>query len=226
MVTKMVLRTGMYKINIFILSAAFLSSCAFSSKTAKNYLEKSENKQYDVVVVPGIPFKDGKWDRIMKGRIYWSKYLYDKGITKNIMYSGSAVYSPYPEAGIMALYALEIGIPGENIYTETRAEHSTENICYSYLKAKKLGFDSIALASDPYQTKMLRKFVKKKVSPDIGLLPILFDTLKAMEPEMTDPEIDYQSLYIQDFIPLDERENFIQRLKGTMGLSMDKSGCN
>jgi uncharacterized SAM-binding protein YcdF (DUF218 family) len=29
-----------------------------------------------------------------------------------------------------------IGIPRENIFTETKAEHSTENIYYSYKKAQ------------------------------------------------------------------------------------------
>lgn len=69
------------------------------------------------------------------------------------MYSGSSAYSPYYEGEIMALYAIAIGIPKENVFTETRAEHSTENLFYVYLKAKKLGFTHIALATDPFQAK-------------------------------------------------------------------------
>jgi hypothetical protein len=40
----------------------------------------------------------------MKGRVCWSKYMFDKGIAKNVIYSGGAVYSPYCEAEILALY--------------------------------------------------------------------------------------------------------------------------
>jgi hypothetical protein len=176
---------------------------------------------YDMVVVPGVPFENGIWSPYMKARVYWSKFLYDKGIAKNIMYSGSAVYSPYYEGEIMALYAIAIGIPKEHVFTETKAEHSTENIYYSYKKAKKLGFKRIALASDDFQTKSLRRFIYKIISPDVGIIPIVNDSLKAMVPMMTDPKIDYQQAFVKNFISLPERENFWKRLRGTRGLNVD-----
>ena len=157
----------------------------------------------------------------MKGRVYWAKYLFDRGITKNIMFSGSAVYSPYYEGKIMALYAEAIGIPKANIFIETKAEHSTENIYYSYKKAEKLGFEKIGLASDPFQTKMLRKFTRKKVNPDIGLVPMVVDTLKVIESSMTDPVIDYQQAFEKDFTPLTKRQGFWKRFRGTMGKNVD-----
>ena len=178
-------------------------------------------ENYEIIIVPGVPFENGKWSYTMKGRVYWSKYLYDNGITKNIMYSGSAVYSPYCEAEIMALYAEKIGIRKENIFTETFAEHSTENVYYSYKKAKKLGFSRIALASDPFQTKMLRRFTRKIVNDKVGLIPFVSDTLIIMESGMIDPEIEYQKAFVTDFKPLPERESFFKRLKGTRGLEID-----
>jgi uncharacterized SAM-binding protein YcdF (DUF218 family) len=181
---------------------------------------KESKQSYDMIVVPGVPLEKGKWSPYMKARIYWSKYLYDRGIAKNVMYSGSAVYTPYYEGEIMALYAEAIGIPKEHIFTEIKAEHSTENLYYSYKKAKKLGFNTIALASDPFQTKSLRRFAHKILSPDVGLLPIVYDTLKAIEP-MKDPEIDYQKAFVKNFVALPERENFWKRLRGTRGLDID-----
>jgi uncharacterized SAM-binding protein YcdF (DUF218 family) len=197
------------------------SSCSFSSKTTKRLLKEAEQSPYDIVVVPGVPFENNLWSRTMKGRVYWAKHLFDKGITKNIMFSGSAVYSPYYEGKIMALYAEAIGIPKANIFTETKAEHSTENIYYSYKKAKKLGFERIGLASDPFQTKMLRKFTRKKVNPNVGLVPMVVDTLKVIEPSMTDPSIDYQQAFEKDFIPLTKRQGFWKRFRGTMGKNVD-----
>jgi hypothetical protein len=176
---------------------------------------------YDIVVVPGVPFEDSTWSWTMKGRIYWSKYLYDKGITKNVMYSGSAVYTPYVEGKIMALYAVALGIPEENVFSETLAEHSTENVYYSYKKARKLGFVRIALATDQFQAKMLKRFTEKIVSRDAGIIPIVIDTLEAMQPTMIDPEIAYQKAFVKDFIPLTERENFKERFRGTRGLDID-----
>ncbi len=162
----------------------------------------------------------------MKARVYWSKYLYDKGITKNIMYSGSAVYTPFKEAEVMALYAEALGVPKEHIFTETQAEHSTENIYFSYRKAKKLGFARIALASDPFQTKMLGNFCKKRLNNDVGLIPMVFDTLRMLEPSMIDPPIDSMRAYTQNFIPLPKRESWWQRLRGTMGGRIDTLKLN
>jgi len=198
-----------------------LFSCSYSSKAARRLFNEASKKKYDIVVVPGVPFENGKWDRTMKGRIYWSKYLFDQGIAKNIMFSGSAVYSPYYEAKIMALYAESIGIPKSNIFIEIKAEHSTENIYYSYKKSKQLGYNTVALASDPFQTKMLSKFTRKKVSTEIDLIPMVLDTMKKMEPDMTDPVIDFNQAFDKEFISIVKRENFFKRLNGTRGLNID-----
>jgi uncharacterized SAM-binding protein YcdF (DUF218 family) len=207
----------------FLYPMLTLLSCSFSSKTSKKIFNDVSKKQYDIIVVPGVPFENGVWSRTMKGRVYWSKFLFDKGIAKNIMYSGSAVYSPYYEGIIMALYAQALGIPKENIFTETKAEHSTENIYYSYKKAKLLGFKTIALASDPFQAKSLRKFAHKKLSPDIDVIPFVADTLKAMEPSMTDPAIDFQQAFCKDFESIKKREGPLKRLRGTYGKNIDTS---
>ena len=211
-----------YIFPIIALSGIF--SCSFSDKAARKYLREAESSgPFDIIIVPGIPFKDGKWDRIMKGRIYWSKYLFDKGIAKNIMYSGAAVYTPYYEGKIMAMYAKAICIPEAHIYTETKAEHSTENAYYGYKKATQLGFKRVALASDPFQTKLLQGYIRKKVSADIVLIPMVTDTLKVLEPSMTDPEIVYENAFEPDFISIKERESLWKRLRGTIRGNIDTS---
>ncbi|MBS1667717.1 MAG: YdcF family protein [Bacteroidetes bacterium] len=207
-------------IGIFFLML-LLNSCAFSSRASKRLYDQAAKEQFDMVIVPGVPFVNGKWDRIMKGRVYWSKFLFEKGIAKNLMFSGAAVYSPYTEAGIMSLYAEAIGIPKENVFLETKAEHSTENAYYSYKKAIELGFKKIGIASDPFQTKMLKSFARKKLSPDLKLIPFVYDTLKMLEPEMKDPAIDYAKYFVKDFIPLTKREGFWKRFRGTLGKNID-----
>ena len=138
------------------------------------------------------------------------------------MFSGSSVYSPYYEGEIMAMYAIALGVPKENVFAETKAEHSTENLYYVYLKSKKLGFTKIALATDPYQAKQLRRFARVKISKDVGIIPIVFDTLRILQPYMINPVIDYPQAYNKDFIPLKKRESFWKRLRGTMGKNIDK----
>src|SRR4028118_889036 len=104
-------------ITIWLCILIIIESCSFSAKTTKRLLKQSDGETYDVIVVPGVPFENGRWSRTMKARVYWSKYLYERGLAKNIMYSGSSVYSPYYEAEVMALYAQALGVPKEHILT-------------------------------------------------------------------------------------------------------------
>ena len=208
---------------IYLLIAATLSSCMFTKRTCVRYFNKASNKSYDMVIVPGVPLgvDSLQWSRIMKARVYWSKYLFDKGIAKNVIYSGGAVHTPYYEAMVMAMYAEAIGIPKANIFIETKAEHSTENVYYSYKKSKKAGFTTIAVATDPFQAKQIRKFTEK-LDPAIDLIPIVFDTLKTMEPGMTNPTIEYKLAFKENFISLEQREGFWKRTRGTFGKNIDK----
>jgi len=198
-----------------------VSGCSFSSQKARELLIQSQHKTYDAIIVPGVPFEGDNWNDIMKIRVYWSKYLYDKGMAKNIIYSGSAVYSPYYEAEIMALYAIELGIPKKHIFTENKAEHSTENVYYSTKKGKKLGFESMALATDPYQAKMLKRFIKNTMDGIIDIIPIVYDTLSALTPVMYDPTIEFSKAYKEDFVSITEREGLWKRLNGTWGNNID-----
>ena len=214
-------RKYFYRLPFVLLTTIFLLSCSYSRKNTARLLTKAyAAAPYDIIIVPGVPLENGKWSRTMKGRVYWSKYLFDRGIAKNIMYSGSSVYSPYYEAEVMKLYAVALGIPEDHVFCEKKAEHSTENVYYSFLYARKLGFKKIALASDPFQTRTLRGYARK-VNPGIGLIPFVTDTLKVIEPFMLDPEIDYAKAYNTDFISIKKRDSFWKRLRGTLRGNID-----
>lgn len=210
---------------IFIICT--FTSCIYHNKKCQKLYAAAATQTFDVIVVPGIAYDSTGWSRIMKARIYWAKYLYDKGIAKNIMFSGAAVYTKYIEAEIMAQYGEAIGIPKEHILIETKAEHSTENIYYSYKKAKLQKFEKIALATDPFQAKMLTRFIRRKVSKSVAIIPIDFKILKTIEPTMLDmPKIDIDKAIAKDFVSIKEREGFFKRLRGTSGKNINKSYYN
>ena len=213
----------MKRILLAVFGLALLSSCTYAPLKTRKFYSDAKKQNYDVIVVPGVPFEDGEWSRLMKARVYWAKILIDEGIAENVMFSGSSVYTPYYEAEIMALYGKAIGIPAEKIITENKAEHSTENIFYSYKKAKLLGFEKIALATDPIQGRSLQGFIKRSVSEEIDMVPIIFTRLKKMESEMIDPKIDFSLAYNEDFVSITERESFIKRLNGTRGKNLESS---
>ncbi|MFC2176758.1 YdcF family protein [Bacteroidota bacterium] len=168
----------------------------------------------DVIIVPGVPF-DSAWSDIMRIRVLWSYHLYKEGLVKNIIYSGSAVYTPYIESRIMALYAKELGIPSENIFTEERAEHSVENVFYSYHMAKNLGFNKIGLATDPFQTIMVKSFIRKN-KMEIRFIPTMFDTIHMHYPKVS-VAINAAEAKVETFTSITARENYWKRLAGTFG---------
>jgi hypothetical protein len=76
----------------------------------------------------------------MKARYTGQNIYMIQGIAKNIMSQVRLFYTPYYEGEVMALYAIALGIDPKKYFTETKAEHSTENIYYPIKRQKKLGF--------------------------------------------------------------------------------------
>lgn len=211
-----------YKLHVFLLvQSLVMMACSFSQKKSVKLLEEAKLKApYDVIIVPGFPHDSLKgWDRTTKGRIVWARYLIEEGISKNVIFSGSAVYTPYVEAKVMREYGRAYGIPDSVMYVETKAEHSTENVFYSYYLAKQLGFSKIALATDPFQAKMLKRFIKKRLGGKVDLIPFSFEVLR--QQDRPDPQLNVDSLLVSDFVPITERESFWKRLRGTNGKNID-----
>lgn len=200
-----------------LLLAIVWTSCTYSRFTKKSYAQAQKEKPYDVIIVPGVPYNKGETSNVMKMRVLWAKYLYDSGFTKNIIFSGSDVYSPYVEGIIMKLMANSLGIPADKTFSETKAEHSTENIYYSWKMAKSMGFKKIALATDPFQAGTLKNFVKR-YCPHVQQIPIVMGTLNLNNRVL--PIINDSAAYDKKFISITERESLRERLRGTRGLKI------
>lgn len=207
-----------FRLCLLFLFVALTTTSCFRQLAENSFNESISKVPYDAIIVPGYPFHDSTWNEVMKIRVYWSHYLYQRGYTKNVIYSGSAVYSPYVESKIMKAYGEALGIPAENILTESFAKHSTENLYYSYQLAKKRGFTKIAVATDPFQNALLVRFAKKN-DMEVDFLPIVFETLSSIEKH--DPVIDPSIAYVPNFVPLPDKVGFFKRFKGTLGGNID-----
>lgn len=193
-----------------------LSSCFFLGPSPKKRLQKLQAlRPLDVAIVPGLPLYNGQWDTLLKTRMLWSEFLIKKGYVKHVIYSGNAVYTPWMEGPSMALIARQLGIDSSRIFVDTLAEHSTENLHYSYLMAKEKGFQSIAIATDPFQCAMLHKFAKKNFEEEIYFLPVIYDSVKART--AVEVQIDTTLTKKKNFKSLEERQGYKERLKGTRG---------
>ena len=137
-----------------------------------------------------------------------------------MIYSGSAVHTPYLEGRIMAIFAIALGIPDKHVFSETKAEHSTENLMYSYRMAVKSGFKKIAVATDPFQSATLKSFAWDYSMP-VSFLPVIDDSLKTMN--VGDSiRIDPLPAFVNDFIPIQKRTNPFKLFLGTLGLEIKK----
>jgi len=210
--------------SILTISALLLiSACITPKRGPRNNLAeiRQQNQTFDAIIVPGIPYDvmNNGWDSVMKARVIWSWVLYKNGIAKNIIYSGGAVYTPFVEAYVMGMYGKALGIPAKHIFYDTIARHSTENVFYSYQLAKKKGFKSLALATDPFQSAMLKGFLKKRFGTPVQPLPFVTDTLAAYQ--YLKPRIDPSPALVDDFTSIKESENFFKRFRGTIGKDID-----
>jgi vancomycin permeability regulator SanA len=197
----------------------FLSSCVFIRPSPEKLYRRAVAKQpYDVAIVPGSPYDGKEWTRTMKGRVLWAVYLYKKGIVKNIIFSGAATYTPYVEAKVMALYAESLGVPRQNIFIEDIAEHSTENVYYSYHLAKKLGFTKLAVATDPFQYRMLMGFSNRRFKLPIDQIPFVVDSLATIDD--VNPLIDASNARVNNFRSIVDKQSRIYRFRGTAGLNI------
>jgi len=182
----------------------FAFSCKLDKWAPRAYKKNAARGPYDVIIVPGFPYDSvpvykQPWLNV---RLYWAKALYDRGLARNIIFSGSAVHTPYSEAKIMKLAADALGIPPEHTFVENEALHSNENVRLGYKLAHKLGFKKIAVATDPYQFAYTMAFLWY-TAPGAGILPLSKDSIGYYNKPF--PKIDVSAAFVRDFVPLEQR---------------------
>jgi uncharacterized SAM-binding protein YcdF (DUF218 family) len=201
---------------ILVAMASISSGCKLVTHIQFNKTLRSA--PYEVVIVPGFPYNDEqeKVNFIHRLRIFWAHHLVTTGVAGNIIFSGSAVHTPYVEAEIMAQYARSLGIPDENIFVETRAEHSTENLFYGYALARELGFSRIAVATDPFQSQLIKRNTTQD-DLDVDYIAAkatwTLNKYKDADLSLADP----CAAYVENFVPLAERISKEERKLGTAG---------
>lgn len=202
--------------NILPFTALFLfSSCGVFTDIPFQIAKKKA--PYDIIIVPGFPYeKRPDLNTIYKVRIFWAYHLYKTGITNNVMFSGSAVHTPYVEAKVMAEFAKQMGIPEEHIFIEDSAEHSTENLFYGYQLSKKMGFNKIAVATDPFQSGMI-SFLTRKDKLPVDYIPAKIETIAVKYWNTFKFNINDKNAFKKNFVPLVERISKEERMKGTHG---------
>ena len=210
-----------FHVVLILVGVGFAIDLRFTTKKMRN--EGQQHFPYDAIIVPGVPYRGEEMSDLMRLRVLWACHLYKTGNAKHIIFSGSAVYSPYIEGEVMAAYAEKLGVPKEVVFVEPLAEHSTENIYYAYKIAKNAGFENIAVTTDPFQSYFLKLFVNKH-NVKINFLPFEFGMDSIFDVDLSHINIDVSAR--DSFIPLPEREGFFKRFKGTLGGHIPRNADN
>lgn len=126
-------------------SSACLSGCMHTAPPRMD-------QPYDAVIVPGCPsMSDGRLSKCQSRRAAWAAIIWERGLAKRFITSGSAVYSPYVEAYHLAAALTALGVPADRIYLEPHALHTDENMYNSLAIARRLGLGHLAVATDRLQ---------------------------------------------------------------------------
>lgn len=180
-------------------------SCSLNKAVIGSYTRAIKHAPYDVVIVPGFPYHYATKDSILLNlRLFWAKELYEKGITKNIIFSGAAVHTPYNEGIILKIMADSLGIPATHTFVEPEALHTTTNAKLGKKLAQKLGFKKIAAATDPFQFAYMRVLMWF-AAPGVPILTFTPDTPTVQKYLRPLPIVNERDALVKDFIPLKQR---------------------
>lgn len=124
-------------LNIFLINFYVIRSTKNQLVEENEYAKLTE---IDCIIVLGAGVRDNSPSPLLEDRLKKAIELYEKGISTKIIMSGDHGREEYDEVNIMKNYAIERGIPSENIFMD-HAGFSTYETIYrakEIFKAKKV----------------------------------------------------------------------------------------
>jgi hypothetical protein len=192
-----------------LLIALLLAGCGAS----RLEMHGAPPRPFDVVIVPGCPSEpDGSLSRCQMARAVWAAQLWHSGWVKNFITSGSAVYTPFVEAEALAAAMTALGVPPEHIYLEPNALHTDENMVYSLEIIRRIGFRTVAVASN---SAALDCLMLRDWGQDCRAYELDLAFVKKRHEQLGNPLFRVRSRPSKaPFVPLGPREHEIARVTG------------
>ena len=132
-----------------LIAAALLINFYIVRKTKSGILKAEDLKtdNADCILILGAGVRNGKPTPMLRDRLLTGIELYERGAAKKIIMSGDHGSSDYDEVNTMRLFAVERGVPEEDIFMD-HAGFSTYDSVY---RAKKVfEANSIIIVSQKY----------------------------------------------------------------------------
>ena len=121
---------------IIIISAIIFAIFAILALSINFYVIKSTEKQivtefdktYDCILVLGAGVKNGSPKPMLEHRLDYAIDLYNKGVSSKIIMSGDHGRKDYDEVNVMKSYAIEKGVPSQDIFMDHAGFSTYESI--------------------------------------------------------------------------------------------------
>jgi uncharacterized SAM-binding protein YcdF (DUF218 family) len=106
---------------------------------------------FDTIVVLGTPSRmDGTPSPEQRERVLEGVREYKAGVAPHIIMTGGAAHNHFVEAHTMAQFAVSQGVPASDIFEESQAQNTLQNIYYSAQIMHQQGWGSAEVISSPY----------------------------------------------------------------------------
>lgn len=134
-----------------------------------NYAFVYSEAKSDIAIILGAGTNNGILSPVFKERINHGIYLYQKQrIQKIILTGGRGQHQTVSDSEIAKNYAIELGIPADDLLIEDRSHYTSENLTEAKLIMDSLNFSTALIISDPLHMKRamaLATFTKIKCQP-------------------------------------------------------------
>ncbi len=127
---------------IFGINAYMLSTTRSRIKEAGAIL--ADGEQFEAILVLGAGVRNGKPTALLQDRLDTGIALYKGGAAPKLIVSGDHSSSAYNEVGVMKNYAMEQGVPEEDIFQDHKGYSTYESVMRArkIFRAEKLIFVS------------------------------------------------------------------------------------
>jgi uncharacterized SAM-binding protein YcdF (DUF218 family) len=126
----------------------------FNAIKIYQYAFEYSEKKSDVAIVLGAGTNKGKLSPVFTERINHSIYLYQKELIKKIIFTGGkGANQTLSDSQIAKKYAIEQGVPSNDILIEEHSAYTYENLAEAKLIMDSLHFSTALIVSDPIHMK-------------------------------------------------------------------------
>ena len=141
---------GIVIVIIFIFGINFYVKQSTKNRIIKNQ-EYKDLSDVDCIIILGAGVWGDKPSPMLEDRLLEGINLYKNNVSSKIIMSGDHGREDYDEVNLMKNYAIEKGIPSEDIFMDHAGFSTYETMYRALYDAKKLGLDAYGVCSDPRQ---------------------------------------------------------------------------